>query len=520
MSSEQQERSTERSTPRRRRSPLAAASVAAAVLLVGGGGAYWASTAGSGDGGAGSPGDAGPPPPLILDGYTDAGSGGTGSGGAGSGGTSASPTGEAPAGIAPGEPDPHGGAGGLVVYRAAGDLPKGPRSAPVFRAQGAVGADEVARLAKALGVAGAPKLTGDSWQAGALPDGSGAQLKVTERAPGTWTFARHPQAKGSTDCVRGKQCAAGSPVGEEAAKKAAAGVLGALGLGGAKLDAGQVLGGARVVNADPVVGGLPTYGWTTGIPVGPDGQVVGGSGHLKALNKGAEYPVVGADRALELLNRSGSGLGPPDVGGCADPVPLGGNERPTGQVEPQGPTGSTEGPRGKVPPCEPRTTPRSTVTVASADFGLAAQYADGQQLLVPSWLFRVPAAGDAAPYTVTYPAVDPKFLVAPAPPKSDPTPGPTDPTADPGTTPDRHVESYTAAGRTLSLTFWGGVCGDYAAKAAENGAKVTVRIVETNPDPQRVCIAMAKKLRASVTLEKPLEGRQVIGADGKAVPKG
>ncbi|MFI0978651.1 hypothetical protein ACH4SP_16835 [Streptomyces sp. NPDC021093] len=510
MSSEQQARPT----PRRRLSPLAAASVAAAVLLVGGGGAYWASTAG--DGGAGSPGEpggpGGNPPPLALNGHTDA-----GSGGADSGGTSSGPTGSGPVGIAPGEPDPNGGGFGRVVYRAAGKLPDGPGSAPVYRAQGAVGADEVSRLAKALGVSGAPRLSGGSWLVGALPDGSGSQLRVSERAPGTWTFARAPQAKGSTDCVRGKRCVSGTPVDEAAAKKAAAPVLKALGLGDAKLDAGQVLGGARVVNADPVVGGLPTYGWTTGIPVGPDGSVVGGSGQLKGLNKGAEYPVVGAGKALELLNGAGRGVTPPKTTDCTGPVPVRETKGTDLAVEPVEPAP----PRGKILPCEPRQVPQRTVTVGSAVFGLAAQYADGQRMLVPSWLFRVAPAGGEAPYTVTYPAVEPKFLVEPAPPKSDPTAGPsTDPTAGPGTTPDRHVESYRTDGRKLSLTFWGGVCSDYAAKAVEDGGSVKVRIVETHPDPKRICIALAKKLTESVTLEKPLEGRSVVGEDGKAVPKG
>ncbi|MFJ6698740.1 hypothetical protein ACIQM4_22050 [Streptomyces sp. NPDC091272] len=501
MSSEQQARPT---PPGRRRTPPVAASVAVAVLLVGGGGAYWASTAG--DGGVSRPGGAGAaPPPLALDGYTDAGSGGTGSAV-----TSPAPSGSGPAGIAPGEPDPHGGGFGQVVYRAAGELPEGPASGPVHRAQGTVGADEVNALARALDVAGTPRLAGGSWLVGALPDGTGPQLRVSEQAPGTWNFARGAQPRGSTDCVRGKQCVTGTPVGEEAAKKAAAPVLKALGLAGAKLDAAQVLGGARVVNADPVVGGLATYGWTTGLPVGPDGRVLGGSGQLKALTKGAEYPVVDAARALEQLNAAGRSAAPPKPEDCTGPVPAKGSGLAGEPVEP-GP------PRGETPPCEPRQVPRPVVTVDSAALGLAAQYADGQRMLVPSWLFRVRPTGDEKPYTVTYPAVDPKFLVTPAPPRAT---GPaTDPTAGPGTTPDRHVESYRTDGRKLSLTFWGGACSDYAAEAAEEAGTVRVRIVESNPDPERVCIAVARKLTQTVTLERPLAGRSVLGEDGKAVPK-
>ncbi|MCX5201706.1 hypothetical protein OG897_09610 [Streptomyces sp. NBC_00237] len=494
MSSEQQTQEGPR-----RRIPLVTASVAAAVLLVGGGGAHWASTAGA-DGapsGPGAPG--GSPPPLSLGGGTDAGSGGTGAQ-------------STPPGIAPGEPDPHGTGLGPVVYRLVGELPKGPGTAPVYRAQGAVSADEVARLAKALGVEGTPELVGGSWQVGALPDGTGSQLRVNQRAPGTWTFARHPRAdgRGSVDCVRGKACTSGTPVSEEAAKKAAAPVLEALGLGDAALDAAQVLGGSRVVNADPVVGGLPTYGWTTGIPVGPDGRVVGGSGNLKELNKGATYPVIGAAKAVELLNKAGRGVRPPAVAGCADPVPVREKETPGGKVEPAPPV-------GKILPCEPRERPQRTVHVSSAAFGLAVQYADGQQMLVPSWLLRVAPERGGAPYTVTYPAVDPTFLTVPGPPQDGPSGAPT---AEPGTTPDRYVASYTVQGRALTLSFWGGACSTYAAKAVEEGGVVKVRVEETNPDPQRLCIAVAKKLTASVELSRPLDGRQVVGESGKAIPRG
>ncbi|GHH34510.1 hypothetical protein [Streptomyces candidus] len=504
MSSEQD---TER-TPRRRRSPAAVASVAAAVLLVGGGGAYWAASAG-GDG-AGNPREPGGAPPLLaLDGHTDAGAGGVGARG-----TGPTPSGSGP-GIAPGEPDPHGGFGGRVVYRAAGDLPDGPERAAVHRAQGLVSEGEVRRLAQALGLMDTPTRAGGTWVVGAVADGSGPQLRVDERAPGAWTFARHPTAEGSVDCVQGKQCAPGTPVGEETAKKAAAPVLKALGIEDAKLDAGQVLGGARVVNADPVVGGLPTYGWMTGIPVGPDGRVRGGSGQLKGLTKGAEYPVVGAQEALGLLNRSGRGGALPDIGGCATPVPV---EKDRGQVEPVAPGEGTEPSPGlgRIPPCEPRQVPQRTVTVDSAVFGLSAQYADGQRMLVPSWLFRIRPTGDEKPYTVTYPAVEPKFLKAPGPSVSASPPGPSDGPAAPG----RHVESYSADGRKLTLSFWGGVCSTYTAEVTERDRSVEVRIVETETEPGRACIAIAKKLTATATLDGPLDGREVLGEGGEAVPKG
>ncbi len=218
------------SGPGRRRSPVIIASVAAAVLLVGGGGAYLATTASDGsdgsDGGtsSGAPG-ADTPPPLALDGYSE-----------GSGG-----------GIAPGEPNPYG-----ATFKADGALPDGPDSAAVYRARGQVTEDEVARLAKALGVTGKPVLQGQAWRIGGK-DGTGPSLQVNQQAPGTWTFQRY--APGTDNCQSTTWCAEKpggatvDPVSEAAAKKAAAPVLKAVGQDDAKLDASQVM--------DPPTAGRP-----------------------------------------------------------------------------------------------------------------------------------------------------------------------------------------------------------------------------------------------------------------------
>ncbi|WP_028811388.1 hypothetical protein [Streptomyces flavidovirens] len=468
----------------RRRSPLVAASVAAAVLLAGGGAAYWASTA-SGGGGSGTGSGAaggGTPPPLNLDGHT---------------------SGDAP-GIAPGEPDPHGG----VIYRAEGKLPQGPRSAHVYRASGTVTEAEVARLAEALGVPGEPRAEGTVWKAGGTKDGSGPVLQVNKQAPGTWTFAKYGPG-GSDNCAKGEKCAGashrpggeGSAVSEKAAKEAAAPVLKALGMDDAKLDARQLMGAVRVVNADPEVGGLPTYGWATGIQIGSDGEPVGGSGQLKSLTKGAEYPVISAQDALKQLNRAGQGAGKTGIGGCATPVPHGDKGDDAGRAE------APCEPNGGQPPAAPE-----PVTVGGAVFGLAAQYVDGRQALVPSWLFEVKPGGGAQPFTITHPAVDPDYLAkppaSPAPTESGETP------AEP-----RQVESYSADGRKLTLHFWGGVCSEYAAKASEENGTVKVSITETNPDPDRACIMIAKELKETVTLDKPLDGRKVVDArSGETVP--
>lgn len=491
--------STENShdSPRRRRSPLVVASVAAAVLVAGGGGAYFA-TAGFGGSGDGAdarsavPGGDPNPPPLTLDGRTEGG---------------------APDSIAPGEPDPNGG----IVYTAEGELPDGPDTAAVHRAKGAVTAAEVTGLAKALGVAGTPRTVGPAWKIGADNDGAGPLLQVNKQAPGTWTFARFGPSPKGDNCQKvdvcpdggGTNASGGGPaVSEEAAKKAAAPVLKALGQSNAKLDARQLMGAVRVVNAEPVVGGLPTYGWTTGIQVGADGQVVGGSGQLKKPEKSHEYPVISAEEALKQLNKASESSGPIGIGGCATPVPLEGEQQP---AEPD-------------MPCEPRSgkaTGPERLTISKAVFGLAAQYVDGQQALVPSWLFDVQLKGGAEPFTITHPAIDPKFLKGSTPPGEDVTPS--EPTEDPMAPSKRRVTSYSVDGRdgrTLTLTFWGGVCSDYAATASEAGDQVKVRITESNPDPDRVCIMIAKELTEKVTLDKPLGDRKVVDAQtGETVPQ-
>ncbi|MEV0169614.1 hypothetical protein AB0I00_00620 [Streptomyces sp. NPDC050803] len=461
----------------RRRSPAVIASVAAAVLLVGGGGAYLAATAsgGSDDGTtSGAPGGD-TPPPLALDGYSEGGTGG----------------------IAPGEPNPYG-----ATFRADGELPEGPGSAPVYRTRGEVTEAEVARLADALGISGTPVLQGQAWRIGAK-DGSGPSLQVNRQAPGTWTFHRYaagPDACESTTVCSDKPAGpTGDPVSEAAAKKAAAPVLKAVGQDDAKLDATQVMGARRVVNADPVVGGLPTYGWTTGVSVSAQGEVVGGSGQLKAPVKGDTYPVLSAEKTLGLMNAAPADDPQAGIGGCASPVPLEGE-----------------------PSCgEPGK--KETITVEKAVFGLASHYVDARQALVPSWLFEVRAPGAQDVFTVTHPAIDPKYLASTTPsgtPSGQPSPRPTGPGDEPTSAPstrDVPVEGYTAEGRELTVSFTGGVCADYDVAASEGKDAVTVTVTET-PYPDKICIMIAKVFHRTVQLDEPLGDRKVVGSDGKAVP--
>lgn len=499
--------STERSdhepeTPRRRRSPLAVASVAAAVLLAGGGGAYLATSASGGDEDtAGAAADGGTPPPLALDGRT--------------------------AGIAPGEPDPGG-----AVYRAKGDLPKAPGDTPVLRARGKVTEAEVARLAKALELPGKPESVSGAWQVGSAKDGSGPVLRVNKQAPGTWSFMRHSPA-GGDNCPQDKACkdqgtsvapgAEGEAVSERKAKDTAAPVLKALGQDDAKLDASQLMGAVRVVNAQPKLDGLPTYGWSTGIKVGSDGTLVGGSGQLKEPREGPAYPVLDAERTLELLNASSTGDGRVGIGGCATTEPLdkgAGKDVSTG-VSSSGGKSAAQGQAGpSQDPCEPgaEQKKRDPVAVEDATFGLAVQFVEGRQALVPSWLFEVRPQGAKDSFTITHPAVDPKFLASPGPSQqgSQEPPGSGD-ASEPKR--DARAESYSADDKKLTVHFWGGVCSDYSASAKETDDTVKVTVSEKPKTSDRVCIMIAKKLTETVTLDKPLGDRKVVDAQGTTVPQ-
>ncbi|WP_347404537.1 hypothetical protein [Streptomyces sp. MST-110588] len=409
---------------RHRRTPLVVTSVAAAVLLVGGGAAYWASTAPGGGGGAAGASKKGPPP-LALDGY-----------GQRDQRDSTRP------GIAPGEPNPQS-----VTYKAVGDLPDGPASAPVYRPKGQISQETVERLAKALDVPGKVRSEGAVWKVGGTPDGRGPVLQVTKTGTGAWTYARYG-GPGGTGCVPpsapGGAGSADDPVSAEApakdgassadassapagsrpecpsarggwqetqdddgsgkdavspqkAKQVVRPVLAALGQQDAKLDAGGLSGAVRIVSADPVLGGLPTYGWRSDLQVGSDGLVVGGSGQLARPVKGDRYPVLDAKATLGQLNKTGGTGGRVEIGGCASAAPY------------------KNGEDARTAPCEgtapQQSRPRKPLEVTGAVFGLAVQYTGGGQVLVPSWLFTVhPAgAGDGpnSTTTVTHPRSTP-----------------------------------------------------------------------------------------------------------------
>ncbi|SFE97454.1 hypothetical protein SAMN05216251_10730 [Actinacidiphila alni] len=505
-----------------RRSRLLVTAVAAAVLLAGGGGAYWAATADDGGGSKAAP------APLKLTGATgeDApAQNGTGDSGT-SGGTGTTPgTGSAPA----------DGAGG-GTYTLTGSLPKGPDSAAVYRGHGPVGAADVQRLAKLLGMSGTAVAQGDSWRVGPA-NGAGPTLLVTKAAPGTWSYSRYgasgvgpvqpggpaypplpvdpggprkmvpmkPQSDGGTGSDSGTDSGTAStqapspqpPVSVQRAEDAAAPVLSGLGLSGARVHADETVGAVRVVSADPVVDGLPTHGWSTDLDIASDGRITLGHGRLATLDKGDSYPVVSAAQALKELNGH---VMHPDHGIAACPAQSAPKPSPT-------PTTTLPGQDKTLPhtlPCVPGN--GHPLQVRGAVFGLTLDYVSGAQALVPAWLFDVAQPGVSRTGVVAQTAVDPKYIQRDAPGQ------PTDPKL-------RHrtvgLSTYHADGRTLELTFYGGVCSTYSAKAAESAGQVRVTVTSTEKEGT-VCVALAKKFTEKVTLDKPLGGRTVVDtSDGK-----
>lgn len=112
--------------------------------------------------------------------------------------------------------------------------------------------------------------------------------------------------------------------------------------------------------------------------------------------------MIGAGKALDLMNGAPASSGRKGIGGCASPVPL--KDRDEKPCSAPGTAGA-----------------RPTVRVERAEFGLAARTSAGRPVLVPSWLFQVRPAGEKETSTVAHPAIDPAHLTGPEAPGS-PTP--------------------------------------------------------------------------------------------------
>lgn len=454
--------------PGRRRPPLVAALVAAAVLAAGGGTYLAVARTGGGDADSARTG-------VPADGR--------------GGGPALSPSpGGTPPGIAPGEPDPSGD----ERYRVGVALPKAPETAHAYRAQGKATAADAARLAKALGFAGTPVKGPVGWRVGPDKDGSGPSLSVYES--GDWRYeARGPS---TDDCRPGKRCGAdptaGPPVSDETARRAAAPLMRALGLADAAVSF-EARGPARLVTADPRVGGLPTRSWETRFTVDAGGGVVLAEGRLARLVRGGAYPVISAEQAVRGLNATVRAEWPSGgTGGCATSVPLDG-------------AGVGTADRAGADPCEPRTdlpkSPRESVTtILTAVLGLSPSVGRTGEALVPTWLFE--GERDGRSYRFDYPAVPLERLF----PKAEPS--------------ELRVEPYTQRDRRLGVAFTGGACSRYLVKAEETAEQVRLRLFEIPDGSGRVCAAIALPVNAAVELDGPVGDRAVVdAATGRSLPR-
>lgn len=475
--------------PHQRR--LVTFSVAAAVLLAGGGTYLGQSLLGGSDASRGSTGTAegtGPAPePLRLDGH----------------GLSA-----------------RSESGSQDSYRLAGKAPKGPATAPVYRA-GKVEKSSVTKLAKALGLTGTPRQQNKTWLVREGTDTMGPVLRVsgTEHGQrGQWSFSKHstgtdprcgkipqpdkppkcpstavegeankPSLRGSSPSVEGGagEAADGQePVSQKRAKEAAAPVLRSLGLSHARVDATATTGALRTVKAQPQLNGLPVQGWDTSVSVNTGGEVVRGHGALAQLAKSADYPVLGARETLAQLNENRPARG--EIQCLKEPCESGDDADP--------------------------------VKVSNPVFQLAAHSSEGKRVLVPSWSFEL-GEGRA----VSYPALEPRHLESAEEPSKGSGPGggadlsePDSPGGTPQPAPGGNgVESYAPEDRTLRVHFWGGVCSDYSATAKETAETVRITLHAQAREPGEVCVKIAKAMSVKVTLEDPVGERKVVDEEGK-----
>jgi hypothetical protein len=313
-----------------------------------------------------------------------------------------------------------------VEYRLRGSLPDLPAAARVWKLGRDLDAERVQALARALAVDGAVQEKPDEWTVGA----TGRVLRV-ERLPGLpWYFSPYaedvvacsvpparpgaepaPDAPASSDgCAAPLTRPAGLPTREQAEATARQ----ALDRAGIDVEGWEVRVDDGVsqwqVAFEPVVGGLPTAGFTTRVAVGPKG-VVDASGWLAVPEAAEEYPLASARAGFDRLKSS------PGVG----PQPL------TAQAEAASPAIACD-PAGSCP------TPAPVVrTVTGVRLGLAfaslVATTNEEALLVPVFLFDV-EDGNEVPVI----AVADELLPEPAPSPS-PKPGVTEPGAtEPGAT--------------------------------------------------------------------------------------
>jgi hypothetical protein len=550
---------------RRRRHRLSVTAVAVAVLASGGGGAWWASSAG----GSGGPESASEPPALALDGLAAAGQDGKDGGRPGIAPGEPHPQVYRADGELPEGPD------AAAVYRNPASVERASVSA-LAEALGVEGKPEQKHDRWVVGDGerspGGTSLTvnRDRMAGNWTYDSGGDQpvmrcghpLPTVPTGPdsGFVPPGKGPGGEGAPEpCPAMPGSGKGDPVSEKKAKSAVRPLLKTLKLDGAQLDAEVTTGSLRMVTATPEIGGMTARDWNSTFTVDEDGKVVRGHGNLGELRRGPSYPVMSAEETLKHLNEQGAtapgaatGREPQLYDGTAKGHPGKGPGKSPGKDD-SGDSHSWKAPGkdhpGKTAPG--KVAPRKALKVTDAEFGLVTRYSRGRPVLVPSWTYDV-LLGGGHTAKVAHPAVEPAYLkpAGPARPGAGSAPGSgpdagTGPGAgtgsqpgsgsdsgpgagpgsgsgqaeEPGSPPVQAADSYEADGRTLRITFWGGVCGGYEASADESGKTVKVTVRPKQTDAKKVCVKMAKRLTVEVELDKALGGRKVVDAtDGDALP--
>ncbi|MCW2573469.1 MAG: hypothetical protein JWO88_3527 [Frankiales bacterium] len=422
-------------------------------------------------------------------------------------------------------------AAGGSSFVLAGPLPTGPSEA---RAQtlprGAANADEVRRLADALGVTATPRRVDAAWQAGALrvedaaghpwslsgcapdvPVGSGGMADCiagyggtgnasvgSGSAPAATSVGPAAPEPGLSPCPPNARCAKPDwvapappmpsplpPVDVLAARHAADVVLHDLGLADADVSV-EPAGDRAFVRADPRVAGLPTSGYATQLEIDAEGKVVGGSGYLGRSSTGPSYPLVSAKAAFDALpEQPRLMMACPSTADCPPPAPA---------------------------------------KVTGAELGLQlTALADDEAALLPAWLFTV----TDWPAPLAQPAIEPRFLTLPSAepgPVASDQPAPGEPAPAPSTA--RSAFSFdtvfpTDDPKTVIVQYGdSGSCPHTHVThlAKESADSVFVNLEGDTQPADQACTADYRQMLAPVGLQSPLGNRTVIDAStGKPV---
>jgi hypothetical protein len=334
---------------------------------------------------------------------------------------------------------------GRVEYRVQGTLPGLAAKAAAYRLAATATAEQVSRLASALGVNGTVGADASGWTV----TGSGSTLRVQRTGGLPWMLA---QTGGSSVGISG--CAVAMPAGPASAPgrppAGSAGVPGTvapppcpvptavpglpsraeaeqlartdlsragLDLQGAVLDTSGGIG-EWFVSVIPAVGGVPVGAAAWSMAVGPHGSLLTASGWLAGPASAGDYPLVGVPAGLDRLRAGGTwilrggpgGPGPMPMMGASSGLNAASQGSPV-QVAPLAPL-----PPACVagPACPTPTPPPPTiVTVTGVHLGLAWGTPAGSNVseawLVPVYVFELGGGG-----TVPVLAVADRFITPPS----------------------------------------------------------------------------------------------------------